>query len=294
MNYLRNHSALKFMIGLGLFVLSGNFLTPAIGVGAQNMVYVSEELGVGGSCNGLQLLLNNNAGGTIVLDRECELSSTLTIPKQTTLAGVGIFGNGLLHFMNLPIGSSAIRLEPLNGSGDTSHITLRNLVIIGPNNVVGINVSQSSIVYIQNVRITGFNVGIFGLKSNALMVDHSNISLSKYYNIIASQDTANWRIRDSMINQAEEGGVLIKTNPQSGHVIDGNIISSNQKYGINTYGRGTVITHNRFRTNKGIDIRIDSGAEETRISENYFNNIGNIENNSITTQCSHNIEELSC
>ena len=293
MNYFKNNSALKFIISLGIFVFFGNFVSPLMGIGAENVVYVSEEIGATGNCNSLQSVLNNNVGGTIVLDRECELSNPLTIPKQTTLAGVGIFGKGLLHFINLPIGTSAIRLEPLNGGGGTSHITLRDLVIIGPNNIIGVNVSQSSIVHIQNVRITGFNVGIFGLKANALMVDHSNISLSKYYNIVASQDTANWRIRDSIINQAGEGGVLIKANTQSGHVIDGNIISSNDKYGINTYGRGTMITHNRFRTSKGLDIRIDVDAQETRISENYFDT-GNIQNNSISTQCANNIEELDC
>lgn len=291
MNDLKNMRALKLIIGFGIFALIGNFLSPLNGMGAQNLVYVSEELGVAGNCNGLQALLNNYAGGTIILDRKCELSNTLTIPKQTTLAGVGIFGNGLLQFMSLPTGSAAIRLESLNGIGSTSHITIRDLAIVGPSNVIGLNVSQSSLVHIQNVRITGFYVGIFGLNSNALIVDHSNISLNTYYNIIASQDTANWRIRDNIINQAGVGGVLIKNNPQSGHVIDGNVISSNQKYGINTYGRGTIITHNRFQTSQGTNIRIDSTAEETRISENYFN-AGTIENNSLSTQCAHNIEEL--
>ncbi len=287
----------KCVLIVGLLTLASVLGTFSNGVAAERYYFLSEV----GGCDRLVSILESATSGkfahsTLVIDRVCELSTPLVIPKRLTLAGVGVNGEGTLKFSNLPGGASAISLEPLVGPNDTTHITIRDLTIEGESIFQGngINVSNSNFVTLQNIRVSSFLYGVIGFHAGSLHIDHSNISANGRANVYMGSDTANWRIRDNVLNHGNTS-VQITAPSATGHVIDSNTFVGNAR-GIWANGHGTMIAHNRFMDNTfrdASDIYVYSQAQDTRILGNYFNNASVLDIGT-ATECAHNIGLGAC
>ncbi|MGH2901186.1 MAG: hypothetical protein ACRDMZ_21090, partial [Solirubrobacteraceae bacterium] len=65
---------------------------------------------------------------TLVIDRQCVVNQTLTLPDRFVLAGVGTEGRGVLAF-DLPDGAVALRFAPSTGAPQR-FVTIRDLNIV--------------------------------------------------------------------------------------------------------------------------------------------------------------------
>ena len=107
---------------------------------------------------------------TLVIDRQCVVPETLFLPNRFVLAGVGTEGRGVLVF-DLPDNQPAIRFAPSN-DGDLRFVTIRDLNLVGTAccGQVGIDVSNSSLVYLERIRLHGFGYGVVGRTSYSIHI----------------------------------------------------------------------------------------------------------------------------
>ncbi len=238
-----------------------------------------------GGCPNLPCFLNEVAGtahsnATLVIDQQCTLFHTLRIPSRFTLAGVGMAGEGSLVFEGISANSSAIIVEDAIAQGGNSETTIRDLAIFGDfagdpaQTVAGLNVSGGNIVRISNVRVSGFTLGIYGEQAFSVLISDSNVSANDI-NVALATDTNHWRIRDSVMSQANEWSVYI-LGPANDQVISGTRFEGSQQGAVRLGSYGAVLMNNRFESNNdgagegSIGVRVDSGAQRTRIISNIF------------------------
>lgn len=203
------------------------------GVTSPHHYFLSEI----GGCAQLHCFLRQvnttaNAHATLVVDQNCTgpsaITRTLVMPNRFTLAGVGIDGEGVLEFQ-LPNNVPAIRFSTSQGVV-TRMSTIRDLNLAGNCcGQVGIDVSNSQYVFIKNVRMQNFAVGIWGDDAYSVFIDQSSLH-GNALDIAIGEDTTAWRVRDTGTSQALMG-IHMGRNAR-GHLVSGGRIEGNRGPGI--------------------------------------------------------------
>jgi hypothetical protein len=241
------------------------------GVANKNMFFLSEI----GGCAQLACFLHQvahqggvHADSTLIIDQVCHLRQPITLPDRFTLAGVGMDGAGKLSF-ELPDNTSAIRVKPAPGAA-IRHATVRDLDIQNAAccGQVGINVSNSNLVYLDRVRLMGFGFGVYGDVAYSTFIDHSNIS-DNGFNVVLGEDTTAWRLRDSVFRGGWMGIVMSPTS--RGNVVSGGRFESSLVTAIWLAGAMNVVETSWFEGNGGAALTaIRVSGEHNRIMGNLF------------------------
>jgi hypothetical protein len=213
-----------------------------------------------------------HSDATLVIDRHCAVQQTLVLPNRFVLSGVGIEGRGVLAF-DLPDDAVAIGFAPSAGA-PLRFVTIRDLNIVGANccGQIGVQVSNSSFVYLERVRIHGFGFGVLGSTAYSIFIDQSSIH-DNGFNVVLGADTTAWRVRDSTFSQSGLVGVSLAASAR-GNLISGARVESNPFAGIHVQGDQNVIENGWFEGNAiGFGhhgIRVTASADQTRILGNLF------------------------
>ena len=189
----------------------------------------------------------NHASATLVIDRYCAVERTLVVPDRFEIAGVGKDGSGSLVF-NLPDNARALRFTEAVGSAirhsRIRDLSIGNLVCCGQ---TGIDLSNSSLVQLDNLRIAGFTRGIYGDVAFINTITGSNLS-NNGFGVVFGFDTTTWRIRDTASSFNEMNGIVFDpTTRQS--VVSGGVFESNPFAGIDVSGFGNTIEGTWFEGN---------------------------------------------
>jgi hypothetical protein len=216
-----------------------------------------------------------NAFATLIVDQSCTaanaIKQTLVMPDRFTLAGVGIDGTGVLAF-DLPDNVPAIRFA--NAADAAIRMsTIRDLNLAGGCcNQVGIDVSHSQFVYIKNVRLQSFAIGLTGNTAFSVFVDQSSLH-DNAYNIVMGDDTTSWRVRDTGTSRGLLG---VHIGPTArGHLVSGGRIESNWGPGVRIDGWGNVIENTWFEGNGAFfstlyGVWLTGQAQKNRVLSNVF------------------------
>lgn len=228
-----------------------------------------------------------HSNATLVIDRQCVVNQTLTLPNRFTLAGVGKEGEGALLFQ-LPDEATALRFSPNKGA-TARYSTIRDLKIANTKccGQIGIDVSNSSLAKIEDIRLFGFGFGIYGSTAFSILVKDSSLH-ENGINLFIGKNSTSWRVRDTTINQASLVGVILAENAR-GNLISGAGIESNAISGIDIRGMQNVIENSWFEGN-GIGfgdhgIRVSPAADQIRILGNLFSSEDILDNGSDTQMC---------
>ena len=229
-----------------------------------------------------QVATSAHAASTLIVDQTCSnadaIRETLVLPDRFTLAGVGIDGTGVLGF-DLPDNVPAIRFVK-SATVVNRMATIRDLNLAGGCcGQVGIDVSDSQFVYIRNVRVQNFAIGLFGNRAFSIFVEGSSLH-NNAYNIVMGDDTTSWRVRDTI---ASQGLIGIQINATGrGHLVSGGRIENNFGPGIRVDGAMNVIESTWFEGNGKFantlyGVWVTSQASKTRILSSLFSSqlIGN-------------------
>lgn len=228
-----------------------------------------------------------HSDATLVIDRQCVVQQTLVLPNRFVLAGVGIEGRGVLAFA-LPDETVAIRLAPSAGA-PLRFVTIRDLNIVGSGccGQVGVQVSNSSFVYLERLRIHDFGFGVLGSTAYSIFIDQSNIH-NNGFNLVLGADTTAWRVRDSVMSQSGILGIALAPTAR-GNLISGARLESNPWTGIYNQGYQNVI-ENGWLEGNGVGfghhgIRVTSTANSTRILGNLFSSDNVLDQGADTQLC---------
>jgi hypothetical protein len=225
---------------------------------------------------------------TLVIDRQCVVNQTLTLPDRFVLAGVGTEGRGVLAF-DLPDGAVALRFAPSTGAPQR-FVTIRDLNIVNVPQCcgqVGLNVSNSSFVHVERVRLHDFGFGLMGSTAFSIFVDQSFIH-NNGFNVVIDDGSNAWRVRDTVMSQSGLIGVVIGALAL-GNSLSGGRIESNPVTGIRLMGLQNVVETTWFEGN-GIGfgdhgIQVLSTADQTRILSNLFSSEDILDAGSHTQTC---------
>lgn len=214
----------------------------------------------------LQEALDASAGCLLMVDQSYTGLTELRIPRKTRIMGSGPQGNFSLSFSNLMGSSITIdtRSEPPNRN---AYVIIENLAITGPNEgtSIGLDLREANIIYLQNLVIKNFNVGVFGSNTVSVFAENCNVSGNRTANYLLTNSSNSWRIRGGICSQAGRYGIEILLG--NNNVIDGVRMESNQLAAIRTNTDSTHITHNRFERN---GVLIDTDATATTLISNYY------------------------
>jgi nitrous oxidase accessory protein NosD len=207
-----------------------------------------------------------------VIDRACRVERTLVVPDRFEIAGVGLDGSGSLIF-NLPDNARAMRFSTAAGAAirhsKIRDLSIGNLVCCGQ---TGIDLSNTSLVQLANLRISGFTRGIFGKVAYMTTINGSNLS-NNGFGVVFGFDTTTWRIRDSASSFNYLGGVAFDATTRQS-VISGGVFESNPWAGVDVSGFGNTIEGSWFEgnavaiLNRGLIIR--SGTVATAVLTSTF------------------------
>jgi hypothetical protein len=244
----------------------------------NNHFYFLSEVG---GCPNLPCFLSQvegtiHANATLVIDQVCTLYQPIRIPPRFTLAGVGADGEGKLVFADLPDNHAAISVKPVIDQNGQSYNVIRDLDIVGDNDALwtaGINVSNGNLIAIENVRVSGFTVGLYGRHSYSVSVDRSAF-YSNAFNIMIHWDANHWSVRDSTVGLALLGvkifGPADGTPGSNDHVFSGVRFEGSTIGAMRIGAHGTMLTNNRFESNGYQAVTVASGASDTRVLANIF------------------------
>lgn len=271
------------------------------GVTSQRFYYLSEILpaGIGpddAACGAwLGCFLDQVAGtvhdaATLVIDRQCTSRRTLVIPNRYVLAGVGLDGEGRLIF-DLPDSARALRFKApvAAGSVDIRHSQIRDLVIgsVGCCGQVGIDLSNSTLVNVENVRVAGFAFGIRGSASYFNTIEGSNLS-NNGFGIVMGDDTTTWQMRENGISFSGLIGISFDPTTRSS-VVSGGVLESNPAGAILLQGNGNIVQSTWFETNGtlngGFAIRIPGATTNSKILTSLFSNNDILDLSPSTARC---------
>ncbi len=283
-------------------------------------IYLSDV--IPGSCNDASQIQNIifqlGQTGTLVIDKVCELNSGLRLPSRFTLKGTGIGSSGILAFNHDGIALSVCPEQP------RGYVTIADLDLYGPyrtkekNSAIhskGIVLTNQNIIYLRNIRVSNFYIGLVGSNSYSVFVYGSNISNNKNDNIQIGYASNGWRIRDGLVSQAGRWGINVQGpgdakpliigggeewNTSNDLLIDGVRMESNSKGGVRTNAYGTRIINTRLEFNghgsRAPDfqgILVDSDAEKTRILSNLLSS-NCIDDLGVDTEQAFNIDANAC
>ena len=231
--------------------------------------------------------IHDNA--TLVIDRQCVSKRTLIIPNRFEIAGVGLNGAGSLVF-ELPDGARAIRFKNPVDVVDIRNSQIRDLTIGNREccGQVGIDVSNSTLVQLKNLYISGFAFGVLGEFSYYNTVTGSNLS-NNGFGAVLGRDTTTWRFRDTAASFT--GLAAIVFHPQTRQsVIDGGVFESNPFTGVLARGIGNTIQNSWFEGNGGalfgtFGIRIPAGTKNTTVLSSTFSTDSILDAGTDTRRC---------
>lgn len=266
------------------------------GATSQRFYYLSEILpgGIGlddPACGAwLGCFLDQVAGtvhdlATLVIDRQCVSHRTLVVPDRFVLAGVGLDGAGRLVF-DLPDSARALRFKtpPAAGVVDIRHSQIRDLTIgsVGCCGQVGIDLSNSTLVNVENVRVAGFAFGIRGSASYYNTIEGSNLS-NNGIGIVLGHDTTTWQMRENGISFSGLAGISFDVTTRAS-VVSGGVLESNPLGAIFLRGIGNVVQTSWFEGNGPFAIRV-TGATDSRILTSLFSNNDILDLSPSTARC---------
>jgi hypothetical protein len=273
------------------------------GVTSQRFYYLTEILPAGIGLNDpacgewLGCFLDQVPGtvhqtATLVIDRQCVVERTLVVPDRYVLAGVGMDGEGRLLF-DLPDSARALRFAPPPPLPappvQIRHSEIRDLSIgsVGCCGQVGIDLSNSTLVDVDNVRISGFAFGISGRESYYNTIEGSNLSTNGI-GIVQLFDTTTWQMRENAIGFTALAGISFDATTRSA-VISGGVMESNPFGAIWIRGLGNIVQTTWFETNGAgnglFAIRIPAAASNSRILTSLFSNNDILDASATSQRC---------
>jgi len=196
----------------------------------------------------LQAAINDaGAGGMLLVDRDYLNLAPLVLPRRLRMMGKGPQGNAVLAFNGLVAGS-AITIAP----GGDAYVTIEDLDIEGSyspgsgflTTARGIDLTGSNVVFLRNLVVRGFDVGIYGQGSMSVFADKCTVAVNRTDNYAITAGSNGWRITGGLSSQAARYGFNIQNVNDT--LIHGVRMESNSAAGIFTNGLGTHIAHNRF------------------------------------------------
>lgn len=222
---------------------------------------------------------------TLVIDRQCVSHRTLVVPDRFVLAGVGLDGAGRLLF-DLPDSARALRFKPSPVAGSVSirHSQIRDLSMgsLGCCGQIGIDLSNSTLVNVENVRVSGFAFGIQGSSSYFNTIEGSNLSTNGI-GIVQGNDTTTWQMRENAISFSGLAGISFDVTTRAS-VVSGGVLESNPLGAIFLRGIGNVVQSSWFEGNGPFAIRV-TGATDSRILTSLFSNNDILDLSPTTTRC---------
>jgi hypothetical protein len=227
---------------------------------------------------------------TLVIDRQCVSHRTLVVPDRFVLAGVGLDGAGRLLF-DLPDSAPALRFKtpPPATPVAIRHSQIRDLSI---GNVTccgqaGIDLSHSTLVNVENVRVSGFAFGITGRFSYFNTIEGSNLSTNGF-GIVMGHDTTTWQMRENGISFSGLAGISFDPTTRAS-VVSGGVLESNPVGAILLRGIANIVQSTWFETNGaangGFAIRVSPAAANSRILTSLFSNNDILDPSPSTSRC---------
>lgn len=224
---------------------------------------------------------------TLIIDRQCVVTETLTLPKRFVLAGVGIEGRGVLAF-DLPDNGTAIRFAPPTGS-DERFTTVRDLNLVNTSccGQVGIDLSNSHLVGLERLRVHDFGFGVIGSTSFANVIRDSDIH-NNGINLVMGDNSTTWRVRDTVLSRSGLVSVVVLATAR-GHLLSGGVLESNPITAVWLRGIQNVFENSWYEGNgigfgdHGIWVR--SGADQNRILGNLFSSEDVFDSGTNTNLC---------
>lgn len=224
-------------------------------------------------------------GGMLIVDRDYLNLAPLVLPRRFRMLGMGPQGRAVLAFQGLAAGS-ALTISP---SGD-AYVVIEDLDIEGPfspangflTTARGIDLTGASIVFLRNLVVRGFDVGVYGEGSLSVFADNNNVSLSRTDNYLLTAGSNSWRITGGISSQARRYG--INARDVNDTLIQGVRMESNTVASIFTNADSTHIAQNRFECHVHPDlpfclattraVAIGPSATRTTLVDNYYSGIG--------------------
>src|SRR5215203_155932 len=233
-------------------------------------------------------------GGMLIVDRDYQNLAPLVLPRRFRMMGKGPQGEAVLAFQGLAAGS-ALSIAP---NGD-AYVVIEDLDIEGPfsptNGFVttarGIDLTGANIVFLRQVVVRGFNVGVYGQGSLGVHVDNCNVSLSRTDNYQITAGSNGWRITGGISSQAARYG--INAAGVNDTLIHGVRMESNTVAAIFNNASGTHIANNRFECWVAPNlpfcqaatraVTIGPAATETTLIDNLYSGIGVVDQSAAHT-----------
>ncbi|MDC3957030.1 right-handed parallel beta-helix repeat-containing protein [Polyangium jinanense] len=241
-----------------------------------------------------------HANATLIVDEQCTVHQPIQIPARFTLAGVGPAGQGVLAFEDLPDHAPALSVESVLPSGVSENV-IRDLWIVrasGGTWNTGINVSGGNIVRLENVRVSGFAVGLFGKSAYSVVVEGSTF-YGNAFNVMIHRDANHWRFRDNTLGLATFYSVKV-FGPSDGpgtwnndHLFSGNRFEGSLVGAMMLGSYATIVENNRFESNGYNGVYITGSATETRVHSNVFST-DVVNDQGQGTRCDLNIPNSAC
>ena len=138
--------------------------------------------------------------GMLIVDRPYLNQQSLELPRRFRMIGMGFQGQAVVAF-NEVTGGSAITIGPGAGAGK-GWVEIENLDIEGPfdhnNNIEtsakGIDLTNVHTVFLRNLTVRGFDVGIFGQTSFGVHVENCSVAVNRTDNYQLTRESHGWRI----------------------------------------------------------------------------------------------------
>ncbi|MEQ8768126.1 MAG: FG-GAP-like repeat-containing protein [Planctomycetota bacterium] len=211
--------------------------------------------------------------GTVIVDRVYTDLDPIVLPRRFRLIGDGPQGNAAIAFRNTTGSSITVDTTIF----DDDYVTIENLAITGPatGTSIGIDLTNTHIVFLDRLIIRNFDIGIYGTSSFTVFINRCGLAACLTDNIRIGFDANSWRVRDTICSFAGEYGIRVGNGNQN--VIEGVRFESNGVAAIHTAGLGTHIARNRFESNGapgvgGVDI--DAAAQLTSLIDNLYSSDG--------------------
>ena len=217
-------------------------------------------------------------GGMVIVDETLFLDQPIVLPRRFRMVGLGHQGQGTLAFTMSS--GSAISIQP----GGDAWVSIENLDIEGlftpggefDTTLRALDLSGSHNVYLRNLTIRGFDVGVYGDVSFSVHALNCSVSVNRTYNYYLYNEAHSWRITGGLSSQA--GRIAIRVRQSNNTVIDSVRLESNP-ISIYTDTVSTHVINNRFECSpvipqfcagNPIAVRIGNGAVDTLLVGNLY------------------------
>jgi Periplasmic copper-binding protein (NosD) len=152
---------------------------------------------------------------------------------------------------------------------------------------VGIDLSNSTLVDVENVRVSDFAFGIAGHASYFNTIEGSNLSTNGV-GIRQGDDTTTWQMHENAISFSRLAGIGFHATTRAS-VVSGGVLESNPFGAIFLRGTGNIVQSTWFETNGtsngGFAVRVSAAATNSRILTSLFSNNDILDPSPSTLRC---------